>query len=124
MAATRPSTWLITGASSGFGKSLALAALNAGHKVLGATRSIPDAERSFPEFSTKGGIWLSLDPGQRDSYEQFAEVSREHDVDVLVNSAGYAFIGGVEDTALVASRLPARAHITANISTREMAFYL
>ena len=98
MAAARPSTWLITGASSGFGKSLALETLKAGHKVIGTTRHISKAQESFPDFAGNGGIWLDLDPGQKDAYERFAKCSQEHSIDVLVNNAGYAFIGGVEDT--------------------------
>ena len=98
MAAARPSTWLITGASSGFGKSLALESLKAGHKVIGTTRDIDKANESFPEFADNGGLWLGLDPGQKDAYERFAKCSQEHRIDVLVNNAGYAFIGGVEDT--------------------------
>ena len=98
MATARPTTWLITGASSGFGKSLASETLKAGHKVLGTTRDIHKAQESFPEFARNGGIWLDLDPGHKDAYEQFAKCSREHGIDVLVNNAGYAFIGGVEDT--------------------------
>ncbi|OKL61475.1 hypothetical protein UA08_03491 [Talaromyces atroroseus] len=99
MAAARPLTWLITGASSGFGKALALETLRAGYKVIGTTRDVGKAEVSFPEFKSKGGIWLELDPAQKDAYEQFSKCSQEHDVDVLVNNAGYAFVGGVEDTS-------------------------
>lgn len=94
-----PPTWLITGASSGFGKSLALQALTAGFKVLGTTRDIAKAQFQVPDFAAKGGIWLGLDPGSKDAFEQFFKVSSEHGgIDVLVNNAGYAFIGGVEDT--------------------------
>ena len=98
MAAARPSTWLITGASSGFGKSLALEALKAGYKVIGTSRDVRKAEESCPEFAANGGVWLSLDPSQKSAYEQFAKCSQEYSIDVLVNNAGYAFIGGVEDT--------------------------
>jgi len=101
MAAARPSTWLITGASSGFGKSLALEALEAGYKVIGTTRDVGKAETSCPDFSAKGGIWMGLDPAQKNAFDQFAKCSQEHNVDVLVNNAGYAFIGGVEDTRSV-----------------------
>lgn len=101
MARVIPSTWLVTGASSGFGKSIAFAALNAGHKVIGTTRNVPNAEESFPAFSAEGGVWLHLDPGHKNSSDQFAMVSREYSIDVLVNNAGYAFIGGVEDTRSV-----------------------
>ncbi|KAL4942620.1 hypothetical protein BDV06DRAFT_211670 [Aspergillus oleicola] len=97
--ATPPSTWLITGASSGIGKSLALAALEAGHKVIGTTRDVGKAQKGCHEFSDKGGIWVELDPGAGDAFDAFAKCAQEHDVDVLVNNAGYAFIGGVEDTS-------------------------
>lgn len=103
MAATQL-TWLITGASSGLGKSIASEALKAGNKVVATTRDVSKAEINFPDFSAKGGIWIGLDPAQDDAYDQFAKYSREHSVDVLVNNAGYAFIGGVEDTRLVAPR--------------------
>ncbi|KAI0535110.1 hypothetical protein GGR58DRAFT_480487 [Xylaria digitata] len=92
-------SWLVTGASSGLGQSIAIAALQAGHKVIGATRDVAKAEKTNPDFSDKGGIWVQLDPTQEDSYDRFAGISKEHDIDVLVNSAGYAFIGGVEDTS-------------------------
>ncbi|KAL4949091.1 hypothetical protein BDW69DRAFT_82147 [Aspergillus filifer] len=97
--ATSPSTWLITGASSGIGKSLALAALEAGHTVVGTTRDVGKARRGFHAFSDKGGIWVQLDPGAEDAFDAFAKCAQENDVDVLVNNAGYAFIGGVEDTS-------------------------
>ncbi|KAL6239591.1 hypothetical protein BDW75DRAFT_99833 [Aspergillus navahoensis] len=97
--AAPPTTWLITGASSGLGKSLALAALEAGYKVLGTTRDVGRAKKSCSDFSTKGGIWIELDPAQRSAYDLFAKCSQEHNVDVLVNNAGYAFIGGIEDTS-------------------------
>lgn len=98
MTAKKVSTWLITGASSGIGKSLALATLQTGHKVIGTTRNAIQAEKSCPEFARNGGLWITLDPTQKDAYDRFAKVSQDHKVDVLVNNAGYAFIGAVEDT--------------------------
>lgn len=95
------STWLVTGASSGLGKSLASEALRAGYKVIGTTRDVASAESACPGFSAKGGIWMEVDPARKDSYEEFAECAAEHNIDVLVNNAGYAFVGGVEDTRLV-----------------------
>ncbi|PYH39771.1 short-chain dehydrogenase/reductase SDR [Aspergillus neoniger CBS 115656] len=92
-------TWLITGASSGLGKAIAAAALTANHRVIGTTRDIDGAETSYPEFASNGGIWVCLNPAQHGSYERFSEVAVEYNVDVLVNSAGYAFIGAVEDTS-------------------------
>ncbi|KAI0479670.1 hypothetical protein F4859DRAFT_529832 [Xylaria cf. heliscus] len=93
------STWLVTGASSGIGRSISMAALAAGQKVVGATRDVARAQASSPEFAARGGVWLQLDPAHQDSSRQFARAQEEHDFDVLVNNAGYAFVGGVEDTS-------------------------
>ncbi|KAI0429759.1 hypothetical protein F5Y09DRAFT_309667 [Xylaria sp. FL1042] len=93
------STWLVTGASSGIGQCICLAALDAGQKVIGATRDVAKAEATNPDFVAKGGIWIQLDPAHPDSFRHFAQAQEEYDVDVLVNNAGYAFIGGVEDTS-------------------------
>lgn len=94
-------SWLVTGASSGLGLAIAMAAVQAGHKVVGATRDVSKAEKTCPEFAGKGGVWVQLDPARKDSFDQFAKVSQEHDIDVLVNCAGYAAVGGVEDVRSV-----------------------
>lgn len=75
-----------------------MAALRAGYKVVGTTRNVEAAKASNPDFISQGGIWLQLDPGHPNSGTQFAQAALDHDIDVLVNSAGYAFIGGVEDS--------------------------
>ncbi|PYH79076.1 NAD(P)-binding protein [Aspergillus uvarum CBS 121591] len=98
MGERRP-TWLITGASSGIGRALALEALNAGFKVIGTTRSISQAEANCPRLESRGGTWVELDPAQPDAYHQVVKVSQEQSIDVLVNNAGYAFIGSVEDAS-------------------------
>ncbi|KAK5627660.1 hypothetical protein RRF57_003375 [Xylaria bambusicola] len=82
-----------------FGQAIALVALKAGHKVIGATRDVAKAQVSSPDFTAKGGIWLQLDPAHPDSFNQFSKAQIDYDIDVLVNNAGYAFIGGVEDTS-------------------------
>ncbi|KAJ6109968.1 Glucose/ribitol dehydrogenase [Penicillium sp. IBT 16267x] len=86
-------------AATSLGKSLASEALKAGYKVIGTTRDVGKAKATFPDFSANGGIWIGLDPAQNDAYDRFVECSQEHNVDVLVNNAGYAFIGGIEDTS-------------------------
>ncbi|KAI0861549.1 hypothetical protein F4860DRAFT_162482 [Xylaria cubensis] len=96
---TKVSTWLVTGASSGIGRSISIAALDAGQKVIGATRDVARAQATNSEFTAKGGIWLQLDPADPDSSKHFAKAQEEYDFDVLINNAGYAFIGGVEDTS-------------------------
>lgn len=98
MALSSKLTWLITGASSGLGQSLAIEALKHGHNVVGTTRDVTKAEQACPEFTKRGGDWISLDPGQSCVQEELTKYLEAHNVDVLVNNAGYAFIGGLEDT--------------------------
>ena len=90
--------WLITGASSGLGRALALQVLRAGHKVIGTTRNIHSAQKSCHDFATNGGLWVKLDPGQKTAENDFRKLAQGYEIDVLVNNAGYAFVGGVEDT--------------------------
>ncbi|KAI0164121.1 NAD(P)-binding protein [Xylariaceae sp. FL1272] len=94
----KPLTWLVTGASSGIGQAICVAALAAGHKVAGATRDVAKASATNPDFETGGGIWVTLDPGHPDSAAAFAEADKDlGGIDVLVNNAGYWYLAGVED---------------------------
>lgn len=52
---SQPLAWLITGASSGFGAALAIHALKAGHKVIGAARDPTKASKAYPQVSELGG---------------------------------------------------------------------
>ncbi|TGJ78607.1 hypothetical protein E0Z10_g10153 [Xylaria hypoxylon] len=95
---TQPLTWLITGASSGIGQAICIAALAAGHKVGGATRDVAKASAANPDFAARGGIWVTIDPGHPDSAAAFAAADKKlGGVDVLVNNAGYWYLAGVED---------------------------
>ncbi|KAL9060198.1 MAG: hypothetical protein Q9162_000812 [Coniocarpon cinnabarinum] len=91
------STWLITGASSGFGASLAIAALNAGHKVLGTARNIAKAQTDYPQIEKNGAKWLQLDVTQPHAESIVAKAVKESNVDVPVNNAGYALKGPLEE---------------------------
>ncbi|KAI1822034.1 NAD(P)-binding protein [Xylaria intraflava] len=97
MASGNVSTWLVTGASAGFGQAISMAALTAGHRVIGGTRDVAKAEAANPGFTAKGGIWMQLDPSHPSAFDQFSKGQGGYDIDVLVNNAGYAFVGGVED---------------------------
>ena len=92
--------WLITGASSGFGRALAVEVAGRGGQVIAASRSpaTPDdlarkhAGRLFP---------IAFDAGQGDAAEaMIADVEARHGpIDVLVNNAGYGLIGAVEEVS-------------------------
>ncbi|CAH0058193.1 unnamed protein product [Clonostachys solani] len=90
-------TWLITGASSGFGLALARLALEGGHRVIATSRnpsSYPDIEK---EISSKGGELVALDINAPDSADAIYKLQEQGvEVDILVNCAGCAILGPAE----------------------------
>lgn len=100
---TVPQTWLITGASSGFGLALSLHALRAGHSVIATVRKrtggrYADAVKAIEDA---GGKCVELDVSDLDAIPKVVEGvldGGKGKVDVLVNNAGYSLFGGVEDT--------------------------
>jgi NAD(P)-dependent dehydrogenase (short-subunit alcohol dehydrogenase family) len=89
--------WFITGASSGFGRALAEAALDRGDHVVAAARH---ADRLTDLAADDRVYAISLDvtdAAQRDrALEQALE--RFGRIDVLVNNAGRTQVGAVEET--------------------------
>jgi NAD(P)-dependent dehydrogenase (short-subunit alcohol dehydrogenase family) len=86
--------WLITGASSGFGRSLTEAALARGDKVAAAARSAGSLEAGEQLLPVVLDV---TDAAQRE--EAVASViERFGRIDVLVNNAGRTQVGAVEET--------------------------
>lgn len=92
--------WLITGASSGFGRALSDRALDRGDRVLMAARNteaIADLTARYPGQASILPLDLS------DAHSAGAIVSeRLHatgPVDIVVNNAGYMLLGGVEEAS-------------------------
>jgi len=90
-------TWLVTGASSGQGLEIALAALGAGHDVIATARNVSRAKEEHSEVERLGGQWLSLDVTQNDAEAVVAQAVKEYGINVLVNNAGYGLRGVLED---------------------------
>jgi NAD(P)-dependent dehydrogenase (short-subunit alcohol dehydrogenase family) len=99
MTAYQQRIWLITGASSGFGRAIAEAALAAGDTVVAAARR-PDAVADLVESTRDRVTPLQLDVTDPDRIAAaVAEVLDRHGrIDVLVNNAGRGVIGAVEET--------------------------
>ena len=91
---------LVTGASSGLGKSIAFHLHNLGHTVYGTSRDPKKYTEDFP-FSL-----LSLDVTDAASIEALLiELEKkETKIDVLINNAGVGITGPVEETSLDAIR--------------------
>ena len=90
-------TWLITGASSGLGASLAIEVLKAGQKVIATARNVSKAQQDYPDIEKQGGKWLQLDVTKPDAESIVSKAVQESNVNVLVNNAGYALKGPLEE---------------------------
>jgi NAD(P)-dependent dehydrogenase (short-subunit alcohol dehydrogenase family) len=89
--------WLITGASSGFGRALADAALSRGDSVVATARRIEALEDLSPHERVEAIPLEVTDAEQREAAVEQA-VERFARVDVLVNNAGRTQVGAVEET--------------------------
>jgi NAD(P)-dependent dehydrogenase (short-subunit alcohol dehydrogenase family) len=90
--------WFVTGASSGIGLSVARQALDAGEIVAAIFRTAEQADaysRSVPGRSL-GFVADVTDREQVDAAVQSAGLQGGH-IDVVVNAAGYAIVGAVEE---------------------------
>jgi len=90
--------WLVTGCSSGFGEAIARAALERGDRVVATARD-PDM---LDALGSEGGdrtMTAALDLTEPGSFGDVVDgaVERFGRIDVLVNNAGYALLGALED---------------------------
>ncbi|HEY1178237.1 MAG TPA: oxidoreductase [Phytomonospora sp.] len=92
--------WLITGASSGFGREIARAALDAGDTVVLTARRpevLADVVAAHPDRAA--AIALDVTDPERVKAAVAETVERFGRIDVLVNNAGRAHLGAVEETS-------------------------
>lgn len=100
---TTPSTdrrvWLITGATSGFGRALAEAVLSQGDIAVGAGRTVSrldDLKGAYPDQLFP--VVLDVTDTARDAAVADETVQRFGRLDVLVNNAGRTQVGALEET--------------------------
>jgi|HubBroStandDraft_5_1064220.scaffolds.fasta_scaffold140002_1 NAD(P)-dependent dehydrogenase (short-subunit alcohol dehydrogenase family) len=90
--------WLITGASRGLGRALAEAVLAHGDRVVATAR---DTKQLAPLVEQYGAnvLPLALDVQEAAQATSVVEEAAKHfgRIDVLVNNAGYGFIGAFEE---------------------------
>ncbi|MFF9581884.1 oxidoreductase [Streptomyces achromogenes] len=91
--------WLVTGASSGFGRAITEAAVAAGDLVVGAARR-PEALQDLVAAHPGKVEALRLDVTDGAAIEAAVAdvVARHGRIDVLVNNAGRTHVGAVEET--------------------------
>lgn len=88
-------TWFITGSSRGLGRAIAEAALSAGDRVV-ATARRPEQLKDLVERYGDRVVPVALDVTDADAVRR---VFAAHEVDVVVNNAGYANLGPIETTS-------------------------
>lgn len=93
--------FLITGVSSGFGRAFALAALQAGHTVIGTVRN-DAARKDFEDLASDRAYGLVLDVTDFAAIDNAVALVSEKfgPIDVLVNNAGYGHEGTLEESPL------------------------
>jgi NAD(P)-dependent dehydrogenase (short-subunit alcohol dehydrogenase family) len=95
----RPQTILVTGASSGIGRAVALEAAHRGHRVFASARK----PASIEDLSSAPGVaTLTLDVTEAGAAARAVGqvLAREGHLDALVSNAGYGQYGAVEDVPL------------------------
>ncbi|MGA7049953.1 MAG: oxidoreductase [Mycobacterium sp.] len=90
--------WLVTGCSTGFGREIARAALEAGHSVVVTARKADTVREFVDEFGDRA-VAVALDV--TDAGQIAAAISAADDafggIDVLVNNAGHGYLSAVEE---------------------------
>lgn len=90
-------TWLITGVSSGFGRAMTTQLLEEGNTVIGTvrnTKKVQDLIDKYPETFICETLDVTDVPA---IHELVNRVATEHQIDVLVNNAGYGLFGAAEE---------------------------
>lgn len=98
-------TWLVTGASRGFGRALCDAIVDSGDNVVATARNpdqLADLAQDYGERVRTAALDVT-DVAAAEAAVQLA-ISAFGQIDVLVNNAGYGDIGSVEDTSLESIR--------------------
>lgn len=93
---------IVTGASSGIGKSTALQLIKKGHTVYGAARRM----EKMNEIVSAGGKAVAMDITNHNQVHTEIQkiIETEGRIDVLVNNAGYAVYGAVEEVSYEKAR--------------------
>jgi NAD(P)-dependent dehydrogenase (short-subunit alcohol dehydrogenase family) len=92
--------WLITGASTGFGRDLAEYLLAAGATVVATARKpeqLAELAGRYPE--TALAVALDVTSQEQVDAAVAAALKRFGKIDVLVNNAGYGMVGAIEESA-------------------------
>ena len=91
---------LITGGTSGIGKEMALLLLEKGYNLILVSRSegkLSDIRSSFPEREI---LFYSYDLSKEENCFDLLEKTKDMDIELYINNAGFGDIGKMENTSL------------------------
>ena len=92
-------TWLITGASRGFGILIAEQALRAGDAVIATARNPQDITDRLGDHPNLLAVRLDVNR-EEEAHQAVAQgIKRFGRIDVLINNAGFGVLGAVEETS-------------------------
>src|SRR5579872_4355967 len=91
--------WFITGCSTGFGREMAKILLDRGYRVVATARN-PRQIQDLAIGNDGRGLALRLDVTNSKEIDDAVRAAEEKfgSIDVLVNNAGYGYLGAVEDS--------------------------
>jgi len=92
--------WLVTGASTGFGRELVESLLSNGAQVVATARKVEGLQELGAKYP-KTALVAAMDVTDQKQVDQVVEVAVKYfgGIDVLVNNAGYGMVGAVEESA-------------------------
>ena len=95
---TPPFVWLISGCSTGFGREIAVSALEAGDMVAVTSRNTEDIKDICNKYPSTS-VALNLDVTCTDQIIKCVRnvISKFGRIDVLVNNAGYGYLSAIEE---------------------------
>lgn len=98
--ANNEKVWLITGSSTGFGRSLTEAVLKKGDRVIATARKpeqLDDLVAKYPD--TAKAVRLDVTNPQEVHNAVNAAIDAFGRIDVLINNAGYGTVGAIEEVS-------------------------
>jgi len=97
---TTDKVWFITGASSGFGRAFARHAIARGHRVV-ATARAPEKLDDLVQLAPECVAAVRLDVNRLADADTAVAAARQRfgRIDVLINNAGFAVVGALEETS-------------------------
>ena len=122
---TSPKVWFITGASRGFGRVWAEAALKRGDKVAATARNLESISQ-LSETYGQNVLTLELDVTRPEQVKAAVEQAYAHfgRLDIVFNNAGYSLVGTIEEASPEAIRALYETNIIGPVSVIQAALPL